>query len=126
MMPQDLEHYVPYYAEKLWNLIPAVYRTTDTVIEVVDPHQPDKEFDELPGPLREMVDRIAVQVAAIRRSIDRTWEDQTIEACDDWIIPYIGDLLGTKLVASLDPRGRRLDVANTIYYRRRAGTVGIL
>ena len=126
MMPQDLEHYVPYYAEKLWNLIPAVYRTTDTVIEVVDPHQPDKEFDELPGPLREMVDRIAVQVAAIRRSIDRTWEDQTIEACDDWIIPYIGDLLGTNLVASLDPRGRRLDVANTIYYRRRAGTVGIL
>src|SRR6266567_2679488 len=39
---------------------------------------------------------------------------------------YNADLLATNLVASLDARGQRLDVANTIYYRRRKGTVAIL
>ena len=33
---------------------------------------------------------------------------------------------GTRLVSSLDPRGQRLDVVNTIYYRQRKGTVAIL
>jgi hypothetical protein len=42
------------------------------------------------------------------------------------VIPYVADLLATKLVASLDARGQRLDVAKTIYYRRRKGTVAIL
>ena len=54
------------------------------------------------------------------------WEDQSIETCDDWVIPYIADLLATRLVPNLDARGWRLDVANTIYYRRRKGTVGVL
>src|SRR5207253_7127027 len=57
---------------------------------------------------------------------DRLWEDQSIETCDDWVIPYIADLLATKLVASQDARGQRLDVAKTIYYRQRRGTVAIL
>ena len=78
------------------------------------------------GPLRELVNRIGAQGAILRRSIDRLWEDQSIETCDDWVIPYIGDLLATNLVASLDARGQRLDVAKTIYYRRRKGTVSIL
>ena len=39
-------------------------------------------------------------------------------------IPYIGDLLATRLVSCLDARAQRLDVAKTIYYRRRAGTLG--
>ena len=54
------------------------------------------------------------------------WEDQSIESCDDWVIPYIGDLLATNLVNNLDTRSQRLDVANTIYYRRRKGTLAIL
>ena len=73
-----------------------------------------------------MVDRIAVQAAILRRSIDRLWEDQSIETCDDWVIAYIGDLLATNLISSLDARGQRLDVAKTIYYRRRKGTVAVL
>jgi hypothetical protein len=73
-----------------------------------------------------MVNRIGAQAAVLRRSVDRLWEDQSIETCDDWLVPYIADLLATKLVASQDARGQRLDVAKTIYYRRRKGTVGIL
>jgi hypothetical protein len=113
-MINDADHYEAYYADKLWSLLPAVYRAQDT-----DQYSSN-------GPLREMVNRIGVQAAILRRSIDRTWEDQSIETCDDWVIPYIGDLLVTNLVANLDARGQRQDVANTIYYRRRKGTVAIL
>ncbi|HME37171.1 MAG TPA: hypothetical protein VKF84_18210 [Candidatus Sulfotelmatobacter sp.] len=111
-MPDDL--YQQYYQDKLWNLLPAIYRTLDT------------DSFNANGPLREMVNRIGAQAAVVRRSIDRLWEDQSIETCDDWVIAYIGDLLATNLVNSLDARGQRLDVANTIYYRRRKGTLAIL
>ncbi|WP_375494013.1 hypothetical protein [uncultured Nostoc sp.] len=113
-MGSDRDHYEIYYADKLWSLLPAVYRTQDT-----------DAFDTS-GPLREIVNRIGTQAAILRRSIDRMWEDQSIETCDDWLIPYIADLLATRVISSLDARGQRLDVANTIYYRRRAGTVAIL
>src|SRR6266478_4098866 len=107
------DRYAEYYAAKLWQLVPAVYRSLDS-----DPSEP--------GPLVELVNRIGAQAAVLRRSIDRLWEDQSIESCDDWIIPYIGDLLATRLVACLDARAQRLDVAKTIYYRRRSGTLGVL
>jgi hypothetical protein len=113
-MPADLDHYGIYYADKLWNLLPAIYRALDS-----------DQFNSN-GPLREMVNRIGTQAAVLRRSIDRLWEDQSIESCDDWVIAYIGDLLATNLVASLDARGQRLDVAKTIYYRRRKGTLAVL
>ena len=113
-MQTDLDHYEAYYADKLWNLIPAIYRAEDM------------DNFNVPGPLRELVQRIGVQAAILRRSIDRLWEDQSIETCDDWVIPYIADLLATNLVNSLDARGQRIDVAKTIYYRRRKGTLAIL
>jgi hypothetical protein len=110
----DRDRYEIYYADRLWNLLPAVYRAEDSAIL-------DRN-----GPLRELVDRLGSQAAILRRSLDRLWADQSIETCDDWVIAYIGDLLATNLVASLDARGQRLDVAKTIYYRRRKGTVAIL
>jgi hypothetical protein len=110
----DRDHYQAYYADKLWHLIPAVY------------HAEDSDTFDRQGQLRELVDRIGAQAAIIRRNLDRLWADQSIETCDDWVIAYIGDLLATNLVASLDARGQRLDVAKTIYYRRRKGTVAIL
>jgi hypothetical protein len=113
-MTQDYDRYGIYYADKLWSLLPAIYRAEDS------------ENFESAGPLRELVNRIGLQAAILRRSNDRLWEDQSIETCDDWAIAYIGDLLATNLVASLDAREQRRDVAKTIYYRRRKGTVAIL
>jgi len=113
-MAEVSDGYEGYYAQRLWQLLPAVYRTADT-----------DSFDA-PGPLRELVDRIGAQVAVVRRSIDRLWADQSIETCDDWAIPYIASLLGTSLVANLDARAQRLDAARTIHYRRRKGTLGVL
>ncbi|HEY6393611.1 MAG TPA: hypothetical protein VIX89_20180 [Bryobacteraceae bacterium] len=113
-MPSDIDRFQQYYSDKIWNLIPAIYRTLDST-----------GVDQS-GPLRELVNRIGAQAAVVRRGIDRLWEDQSIETCDDWVIPYIADLLATNLVASLDARGQRLDTAKTVYYRRRKGTVAIL
>ena len=108
------DHYDVYYADKLWALLPAVYRAEDTT-----------EFGAK-GPLRELADRVGGTAAALRRSMDRLWEDQSIETCDDWVIPYIADMVDTRLILGLDARGQRLDVANTIDYRRRKGTLGVL
>ncbi|MEE6179633.1 phage tail protein [Mycobacterium sp. 050134] len=102
------------YADKLWSLVPAVYRAADATTLDRD------------GPLRELLDRIGASMAVIRRSIDRLWEDQSIETCDSWVIPYVAQLLATNLVPAMDQRAQRLDVANTISYRRRKGTVAML
>jgi hypothetical protein len=105
--------YVAYYTEKLWAMIPAVYRHEDGI--AINP-----------GVLRALVTTWARQAAALRRSQDRTWEDFFIELCSGWAIPYIGDLVGTRLLSAYNLRGQRIDVAKTIYYRRRAGTLRVL
>lgn len=102
-----------YYTEKIWEMIPAVYRYEDEIF----PHR---------GTLRAFVEAMADQAAVVRRSMDRLWDDQFIELCDDWAVPYIADLLGTRLVPVLNPRGQRVDVAKTVYYRRRKGTPRVL
>lgn len=102
-----------YYAEKLWEWIPETYRHEDGL---ADP----------PHVLRGIVELLARQAANARRTTDRLWEDQYIEFCDDWAVPYIGRLLGTRLLGSLNRRGRRVDVARTIFYRRRKGTLVVM
>lgn len=111
MSDQALDNFERYYTEKLWDWIPAVYRNADPENHHV---------------LRALVQIIAERVAESRRSIDRLWENQAIESCDDWAVPLIGALVGTRLVPALNSRGRRVDVAKTIHYRRRNGTLDVL
>src|SRR6202000_1206927 len=99
-----------YYTEKLWQLIPEVYR----------------QYDMPGGVLRAIVEIVGAHAAIARRGVDRLSDDPFIEFCDDWAVPYIGDLVGTRLITPLTTRGRRVDVANTIYYRRRNGTPRLL
>ncbi len=107
IMPED--GYEEYYRRKLWEMIPGVYRqeagddTLDTLLSL-----------------------IARQAAQLRRRQDRLWENQSVEYADSWVLPYLADLVDTRLVSEFNPRGRRTDVAKTIYYRRRAGTPGVL
>src|SRR5215471_13718755 len=93
-----------YYAEKIWALVPEIYKTEDG-------NQPTR------GVLRAIVEVIAQQAAVNRRSIDRLWEDQHIETSDEWAVPYIGDLVGTRMLPEIDTRARRVDVARTIFFR---------
>jgi hypothetical protein len=107
------DHFDRYFAEKLWALIPEYYREQDGLAE---PR----------GVLRGFIEVLAQQAATLRRSNDRLWDDQFIDLCADWAVPYIGDLVATRMVSALARRARRIDVAKTIYYRRRAGTPRIL
>src|SRR5690606_38448295 len=104
-----------YYTEKLWEWIPEVYRDADGRAD-----NPGK------GTLRALIELIAGQAAIIRRDIDRLGDDQQITLADDWAVPYIGDLLGTRPVSEQNRRGQRIAVARTIHYRRRKGTVPVL
>ncbi|MFL4470105.1 hypothetical protein ACERZ8_09580 [Tateyamaria armeniaca] len=107
--PTARDGYARYYTEKLWALVPEVYRNEDTS-----------------GVYRQLIALIATDAVDVRRSIDRLWEDQHIETCDDWAVPYIGALVGTRLVSAQDRRARRADVGNTVRFRRRRGTPALL
>jgi len=113
MAEKPHDHFDRHLAEKIWATIPEHYREEDGL---ADP----------PGVLRGFVEVLAQQAATLRRSNDRLWDDEFIDLCAEWAIPYIGELVATRMVSALNQRGRRVDVAKTIYYRRRAGTPRIL
>src|SRR5436305_14003963 len=92
------DRFEAYYAEKLWETIPAFYRDEDGLAAN-------------PGVLRSIVEIVAARAADLRRSNDRLWDDAFVDLCDSWAIPYIADLVGTRLVSSLNLRGPRVAVA---------------
>jgi hypothetical protein len=107
------DYFERFFAEKMWAMIPASIRNDDSLA------QP-------PGVLRAFIETLAIQAAHLRRSADHRWDDSFIDLCSEWAVPYIGELMGTRLVSALDRRARRVDVAKTIYYRRRKGTSRVL
>lgn len=111
-MPIARDDYRAYLTEKLWQWVPAHHRELDA--------------DESGGALRAFVEALATQAAYAKRDQDRLWDDGFPELASDWAIPYIADLVATRLVSALNPRARRVDVAKTIYYRRRKGTLAVL
>ncbi len=93
------------------------------------------------GPLRALLQVWAEQAALIERDIAQQYENWFIETCEDWAVPYIGDLIGyTPLHDTGEPSSTlrledealrrvvapRREVANTIRYRRRKGTLPLL
>ncbi len=106
------DEYRDYFREKLWQWLPATYRELDD--------------DEGGRALLGFVDVLAEQAAYLKRNHDRLWDDAFPELASDWAIPYIADLVATRLLSTQDARARRVDVAKTIYYRRRNGTLAVL
>jgi hypothetical protein len=135
----------------LFNLLPAVYRTRDyelaisqallTPAETAElaalqsappPLSIDQQLrrDELAaravrGPLESLLLVIQEQLGVLGADLDQLYDDQFIETCAPWVIPYIGDLIGYQSVKGIAPAidNRRSDVAETISFRRRKGTV---
>ena len=64
-------------------------------------------------------------LGSLHENIEQLYHDLFIETCDPWVIPYIGSLLGTTVLAG-DPWTLRADVADTIALRRRKGTIGAI
>ncbi|MGA7803988.1 MAG: hypothetical protein WCB02_05120, partial [Bradyrhizobium sp.] len=77
------------------------------------------------GPLQSLLMVLAEQIATVEQDLDQLYDDQFIETCAPWVIPYIGDLVGYQPVRGI-PAGvasPRAEVASTIALRRRKGTV---
>ncbi|MES9852189.1 MAG: hypothetical protein ABW170_10190 [Candidatus Thiodiazotropha sp. L084R] len=75
------------------------------------------------GQLRAFLDVLESVPAGMRDNIEALYHDLFIDTCDDWVIPYLADLLGTSHLAG-DPWTLRADVARTLFHRRRKGTLG--
>ena len=71
---------------------------------------------------------IQEQIAIVANDLDQLYDDQFIETCATWVIPYIGDLIGYQAVAGINAAidNPRSEVANTIAFRRRKGTVLVM
>ena len=80
------------------------------------------------GPLQSLLSVIQEQVAIVANDLDQLYDDQFIETCATWVIPYIGDLIGYQAVAGINPAidNPRSEVANTIAFRRRKGTLLVM
>jgi hypothetical protein len=99
-------------AVPLFERLPEIYRTRDA--EQTPANQ-----------LRAYLAAIESTFSALHQNIGQLYEDHFIDTCEDWVIPYLADLLGTTHLKG-DPRTLRADVADTIALRRRKGTLGAI
>ena len=101
----------------LMQLLPAVYGLRDSAMG-----------GSVSGPLGDLLGVLAEQVLVLEEDLDQLYDDQFIETCADWAVPYIGDVIGYRTLHSVsDTVGRaRAEVAHTIGFRRRKGTVSVL
>lgn len=76
-----------------------------------------------PGQLQAFLGALEEVFAALHERTDTQYHDLFIEHCDDWVVPYIADLLGTSRLAG-DPWTLRADAARTVFHRGRKGTLG--
>jgi len=110
---------------KLYELLPAVYRIRDAELA-----KRLEQVEGVPqeGPLKALLTVIAEQVTVLEEDLDQLYDDQFIETCANWVVPYIGDLVSARRVFVF-PGARfteRAFVANTMAYRRRKGTAAVV
>ncbi|ESQ14669.1 MAG TPA: hypothetical protein DDY14_10710 [Chromatiaceae bacterium] len=94
----------------LYALLPEVYRREDA---------------RRGYPLKALLSIISEQATVVKEDIDRLWDNFFVETADDWVLPYLGDLIGNIPIHAV-VRGRRADIAKTISYRLRKGTLPML
>lgn len=112
--------------DRLYELLPLIYRQRDA---------------EQGFPLRSLLQVIAEQVNLVEDDIDQLYANWFVETAADWAVPYIGELVGYRIVHEAGEPGdvttttgiarnkiliSRREVANTIRYRRRKGTLALL
>jgi hypothetical protein len=97
-------------ADDIYKLLPAIYRTRDAANG---------------EPLKSILGIVAEQAQLLADNMQDFYADQFIETCAPWAVPYIGDLVGWQGLFENVPGtgGGRAEVANTIGYRRRKGTL---
>lgn len=109
--------------EQLYHLLPAIYRMRDA--------KRGEVLRALTGILQEPLD-------CVEEDILQQYRNWFVETGAEWVLPYIADLLGVRTGHSFDtttpdrpvqlraPVSQRAYVANTLSYRRRKGTLGMI
>jgi hypothetical protein len=102
--------------ERLYHLLPAIYRLRDEVQG---------------GQLRALLATIEEELLLIQDDIENLYDNWFIETCDDWVVPYIGELLAVQELngessSTYGGQERRAYIANTLAYRQRKGTTAVL
>lgn len=99
--------------DALLQLLPAIYRLRDA---------------DQGGALARLLDVLAEQVQVLQEDLAQLYDDQFIETCADWVVPYIGDLIGYRQLNGVAATisSPRAEVANTINLRRGKGTITVL
>ncbi|MFT3815289.1 MAG: hypothetical protein QM740_18255 [Acidovorax sp.] len=99
--------------ERLYQLLPAIHRLRDA---------------GQGQPLRALLAVIEEELTALESDTARLYDNWFIETCDEWTVPYIGDLVGARPIRPVPSAGvsTRAWVANTLAYRRRKGTALVL
>jgi hypothetical protein len=102
-----MDRYTP---QRIYELLPSVYR------------QRDAEADH---PLRDLIFVLGEQARVLEDEIEQLYLNLFIETCEDWVVPYIGDLIGVRPTTA-KRLSTRAEVANTVGYRRRKGTLAVI
>jgi hypothetical protein len=108
--------------EGLYDLLPAVIRQRDQANGKA---------------LEQLLAIIDGQALEIEHDLDRMLDNWFIETCENWVVPYIGDLLGYELPSGATAQGASLEalervlvsrreVGNLVAQRRRKGTAVVL
>ena len=101
--------------------------------------KPDGLYDLLPAflriadaaegePLRALLGVLQGEYQEIEANVTALYDDWFIETCEDWVVPYIADLLGVRGLDSPDLYwgSQRALVGNVLAYRRRKGVAAVL
>lgn len=97
--------------DTLYALLPQVYRSRDSS-----------------GALKALVRVLAEQAEVLEEDLARLYDNHFIETCEEWAVPYIGALVGTRGLSAIPEEAarHRNEVANTLALRRRKGTAAAL
>src|SRR4051812_962245 len=94
--------------DRLYALLPAVHRRRDA---------------ERGEPLRALLGILQEEYERVHTDIGQLYDNWFIETCQEWVVPYLGDLIGARHLTGVS--GRAL-VANLLSYRARKGTLQVL
>ena len=112
--------------DRLYELLPMIHRLRDA---------------EQGYPLRGLLRVIGSQVQIVEDNIEQLYDNWFIETCEDWVVPYIADLIGFQpvheagepgaLTSPGDSQGEKIlitrrEAANAIRSRRRKGSLALL
>lgn len=103
------------FLAQLLQWLPGVYRARDAQAD---------------GALRAFLSLFADELWRMRRTVEQAYADHFIDSAQDWVIPYLAELVGTEVLFTGEAarqrdiaRRNRADVKNTIHWRRQKGTL---